>query len=181
MVDVDVVYSCRRDDAWKCIKRYIRNPSINMAIFDATNNSYINKKIIWNAIGRLLPDGIFCIICEFENISDIIRILDDQDMFYNTTCFHCKGIVYVTIFASKKILFLPKVSSSVVVSSLDDYIYQIVGLGSFGDIVLVINNFSLRFCEIAKNLGRYIIAIGDSKILIKKAHEQGIRKVVFDG
>ena len=181
MGDVDVVYRCHLREWWKCISRHTQPESVNMAIYCTVGESYLNKKVFWNAIGKLRPDGIFCIQCYPENISDIIKLVIDQDMHYAVAYYQITEIpqepILSFIFTCRHRVCLPKTSSFTKLNTLDDLAYSFFKLGQFGDLILSVGDTYLGFCPIAKNLGRYVIAIGGADTSVEDLKNNGIREV----
>jgi len=186
MGDVDVLYRVPNDSiCWRFINRHVSRESVDLAIFKASLDSYSTKKTIWNAIGRLSPGGIFCVQCQTENISDIIRIIKESGWEYKTVYYQLMHVppkrpvlVYLLIYKNK--LFEPDIPSMTRINTIEVIAQQILGLTDFGSVIMTIGSDTVHFAPIAKNLGRYVISFGDNDYFSQVAMDQGMKEVRFD-
>jgi hypothetical protein len=186
MGDVDVLYRVPTDSiCWRYINQHVGRGSVDLAIYKASLDSYSNKKTIWNAIGRLTPNGIFCIQCQTENISDIIRTVKEAGYNYRTVYYqlvHVPGapvLVYLVAYRGK--LFEPKLKPMTRVDTIETIVYTLVQLTDFGSLIMTVGSDTVHFAPIAKNLGRYVISFGDNDYFSQVALDQGMKEVRFDG
>ena len=187
-MDLDVVYYCDTNNIDKNIKRYIDDESINLIVFKTfpSKFDYENKKIIWNAIRKMRPDGCFCIECVPENISDIIRILYDKGIYYQVSC-----VIFDNILANDSCrLFIVAFKSKIFIPQIDTYIkvedatglakYILSKTSQFGNFIACIGDDSYLYSQVAKNLGRYILLFCN-KISFSTKNYNGLMEVDLNG
>lgn len=164
-MQIDVIYKVS-SEYWRYINQFVRPESINLAIFNSTTESFLNKKVIWNVASRILSSGIFCIRAFPENISFLLRTIKDRNLNYFVTHFYLdayseQSIIYYVL-AYKSELYKPQFHKLIYSETHNEIISSIINLSDFGDIVLCLGNDTLPFLDTAKSLSRQVIGITDS-------------------
>ena len=180
-MEVDVLYRVPKDLCWQYINRVVRPAAANVIFYRSCIDPYISKKTIWNAVSRIAPGGIFCIVCFPENISDIIRWIGDTD--------HTHMIVYliddmqqvwpvVVVYRSE--IVRPSCGQVKHIRSLDEGIQYLLQRGNFGDTVVLIGDAMLPYIPLVKQLGREVIALGDDELFAMQASDHGVREKRYE-
>lgn len=172
MGDVDVFYECSENDTY-LIKKKVSPESVDLVVYTSCNNNLVNKKVFFNAVGRLSPDGVFCILTNKETLSKTYEMAKD---FPNTISYFITDyeVIPIVVF-SKSIISLPKVSHYKIVSDFEDIPRCIMNLSTFGSIVLCIGKDAGTYSCVAKTLGRYVISFGEE--FFDEIENQGIRRI----
>lgn len=174
-MDIDVLYRCAKDLCWQHVKQYILPQSVDLIFYKACLDIYITKKTFWNAVTRLKSNGVFCLECEPENVSDVIRVVADSGYKYTISCIISNSRMALYVWVFKSDLCRPNVERLYRITSWEEDIpYIITNMVEYGKIILLIGDAALPFIPSIKELSRYIIAFGDDDIYCQKAKNEGL-------
>lgn len=180
-MEIDINYVVPGNSSWEYINRHIRAESVNLALFRAGSDIFTNKKTIWNAASRLVPSGIFCIQAEVDNISYLIKVINDQGLKYKVVYFDFSwaksGAISIFLLVYKNDLFVPSFDEMNRIESYAEMGSRLMSLCDFGDIVLCIDNAMLQLAPQIKRLGRHVIGFGNNIDFINSSKKQGIKGV----
>ncbi len=182
-MEIDVLYRVSKDLCHQYINRFVKQESINLAFYRTCHDQYINKKTIWNAASRITPGGIFCIQVGPENISDVIRLVQEQGYKFKVIYCDCTWAlsegVATYLLAYKNEIAKPKINTLLRIDSIEELGQKIICLCAFVDLILCIGDSVLPFVEMSKRLGRTVIAFGDNNVYVESACNQGIREIIL--
>jgi hypothetical protein len=182
-MELDVMYKVSKDLAWSYVNRYVHRSSVDLVIYRPCQDTFISKKTIRNAAGRLAPGGIFCLQSEPEIITWVIDAIEDQGMKYHVVYEYCvEGYhgqhIRPWILAYKGEAFRPDYKQDVIkITSAKKVGTTMLPFSDFGNTILCIGNESLPHAIHAKEMGRHVIVFADDKILGLKLHFEGVRGV----
>jgi len=191
-MEVDTIYKTAKDLAWEHIKTHVPTNSISLSFYKACLERYITKKTIWNIMSRMKDNGVLCINCVPENLSDVMQILKgsgvrhDTLVFYNekfdgihgvqfTNCAIYFVIAYKTPKAKLNGHNILKIDTDKVAEGA--YTYLCEEFSDPEDIVLLVGNDPICFVGLMKNLCLYIVGFGNYECYIDMAEKEGLRCV----
>jgi len=179
-MDIDVLYRCPKDLCWQYLKQFVLLNSVDIAVYKACLDPYVTKKTFWNTISRIKPNGLFCIECEPENISDVIRLVNDYGYKYSISGIYNDSRLALYIWIYRSNLIKPNIRKLYRINNWEDDIPRILAnFVDYGKIVLLLGDATLPFAITMKNLSRYIIAFGDDELYCQAIKMEGVREQII--
>ncbi len=178
-MEIDVVYKTQDLNIWENIKGRVRPHSVDLAVYFTDVDLFTTKKTIWNAIGRISTGGIFFVLCETENVSDVIRIVADKDYKYQIVHIEIDKRMFIAVIAYKNEISKPKCDKLLRINSEDNLYNFIINFSDYGQTVLLLDSGSLGAAVQAKKLGRSIIGFGNNEVASLILHYEGVREVII--
>lgn len=180
-MEIDVIYRIPKDFCWQYIKKFVKPAIIDLAIYHSSPDYFITKKTIWNAAGRIAPGGIFCIRVFPENMSDVIKLVEEQGYKYRLIYFNFFGRLNDSIvpflIGYKNEILKPNLDTLIHIRNMDDIGYKLINLCQYGGLVLCVGDATIQFADMSKKLGRNVIGLGDNPAWISLAEQQGVRRI----
>ncbi len=182
-MEIDVLYRVSENLCHQYINRFVKQETIDLAFYRTSSDQYTTKKTIWNAASRITPGGIFCIQVGPENISDVIRLVEQRSYKFKVIYCDCTWVTpegvatYLLVYKSE--IAKPKIDTLLRISSIEELGKKLIGLCTFGDLVLCVGDSTLPFVEMSKRLGRNVIGFGDDDKCAEDARYQGVREVIL--
>lgn len=181
-MEIDVVYKTQDLNIWENIKGRVRPHSVDLAVYFTDADLFTIKKTIWNAIGRISTGGIFFVLCEAENVSDVIRLITEQGWKYKTVYLEMEEdpfCIHSVVVAYKNEIYKPKCVKLLRIKSTENMYNFIINFSDYGQTILFLDSGSLAAAVQAKKLGRSIIGFGNNEVASLILHYEGVREVTI--
>lgn len=176
-MEIDVVYKIPDLNVWENIKQYVRPHSVDLAVYFTDADLFATKKTIWNATGRISTGGIFFVLCEPENVSDVIRIVAEKSYKYNTVHIQVCKSMFIAVIVYKNEISKPKCDKLLRINSEDELYNFIINFSNYGETILFLDSGSLSAGQRAKQMGRNIIGFGNNEVASLVLHYEGVREI----
>lgn len=176
-MEIDIVYKTPDLNVWENIKKHVRPHSVDLAVYFTDEDLFTTKKTIWNATGRISTGGIFFILCEPENVSDVIRIINEKSYKYKTVYVQINKGMFIAVVAYKNEISKPKCDKLLRINNEDKLYSFIINFSNYGETVLFLDSGSLSAAQCAKKMGRNVIGFGDNEVASLILHYEGVREV----
>jgi len=126
---------------------------------------------------RLSENGLLCLECSPENISQAIGIISESGFKYSICYLFGQNDTIIWLLASKKAN--PKLPKYLILNDLEQRSDTILNSGQFSSqaVVLLVGDSTLSLVSSLKSKYVYIIAFCDDEILIEIAKSEGISVV----
>lgn len=176
-MDLDVLYRIPKDIIWQHVKQFVPPQSVDIIIYKPCIDIYITKKTFWNALTRLKPEGLFCLECEPENVSNVIKLIEDSSYEYCLSYFIGDNRIAIYVLAYTEDTYKPESLKSYRISRWEEDVpLTIINLVS-SNVIMLLGDATLPFIPIIKDRNKYIVAAGGDDIYSEIAKSEGIREI----
>lgn len=188
-IDLNIIYKISKDLAFKYLKRYVPNNSVNLIIYKSCLDLYITKKTIWNSWLLLDNNGVIAIQANIKNLGDLVAFIEEQGYTYDVVFFHgtFNGRTMYKYYESVvPFVFLYKnVNKSAITkpnlffveggSLIQAIAHKIINMFTITHNVVLFIGDLICAVSVARNLCRHIIGFGDDQAaIVEIAHECGV-------
>lgn len=162
-MDLNVLYRLKEEqNVFMHLKPLIEKNTIQMVYFVAFPEFFYSKKVIWCLKNIIRSQGVVCIKCSWDSVSDILKVC--QDSFVAAKPVICPpNEIYVV--ANNKGLI--EYATSCIVSC-DNILEHFLNMYSKAqDYILTIGSPMIEAALMARNRCRYVISFGGSEYFIR--------------
>ena len=181
---IDVFYLCQKDFLFKYLKPLTDKKSFALAFYELVEDTYFNKKIIYNIMPLLKDVGVLCVGCELKNIGEVISLCEQNSYDYNVFFFHSNFdtskiltfdrnvLIYVLLYGERSCdngIRLVKMGTDI----KNDAVRFLTNLSSVNDIILLIGN-SCKHITYFKNMCRNLVCFSNNEGMLKFAENEAL-------
>lgn len=175
-MELDVIYRIPKDLIWQYINKYVYKNSVNLVLFRTCLDNYTNQKTINKAVSRLSTNGFFCLQVFPENVSYIIKCIENNNLQHQVVYF-CTNSNDISMFLLCGQNIKNTQNQIIFVENFSDLEDKLIFLCNTGDIILLVGDFFIPLAHKCKNFGRHIIGFGNEDCFVSIRKNYSIREI----